>query len=79
MRRGIYGGTKRDDPKGSGAGGPPLLEGSGLQPKGGTPLAAAAIRGLILTVSHQEQIGEAYPQVLRLLVCGACRELFHDE
>ena len=56
-----------------------LLEGSGLQPKGGTPLAAAAIRSLILTVSHQEQIGEAYPQVLRLLVSGACRELFNDE
>ena len=53
-----------------------LLEGGGLQPKGGIALAAAAIRGLILTVSHQEQIGALYPQVLETLVYGACRELF---
>ena len=53
-----------------------LLEHNGLQSKGGTALAAATIRGLILTVSHQEQIGELYPQVLEILVRGACRELF---
>ena len=50
-------------------------EESGLQPRGGIALAAAAIRGLILTVSHQEQIGALYPQVLETLVRGACREL----
>ena len=53
-----------------------LLEGGGLQPKGGIALATAAIRGLILTVSHQEQIGALYPQVLDILVRGVCRELF---
>jgi len=53
-----------------------LLEESGLQPKGGMALAAATVRGLILTVSHQEQIGALYPQVLETLICGACRELF---
>ena len=53
-----------------------LLDGGGLQPKGGIALAAAAIRGLILTVSHQGQIGELYPQVLDILVRGVCRELF---
>lgn len=53
-----------------------LLKNSGLQPKGGIALAAAAIRGLILTVSHQEQIGQLYPQVLKILVRGTCRELF---
>ena len=53
-----------------------LLESSGLQPRGGIALAAAAIRGLILTVSHQEQIGELYPQVLKTLVRGTCTELF---
>ena len=53
-----------------------LLEGGGLQPKGGIALAAAAIRGLILTVSHQEQIGARYPQVLDILVRGVCKELF---
>ena len=53
-----------------------LLESGGLRPKGGIALATAAIRGLILTVSHQEQIGAMYPQVLDILVRGACRELF---
>lgn len=53
-----------------------LLEAGGLQPKGGMALAAATVRGLILTVSHQEQIGALYPQVLETLVRGACRELF---
>ena len=53
-----------------------LLEAGGLQPKGGMALAAATVRGLILTVSHQEQIGTLYPQVLETLVRGACRELF---
>ena len=53
-----------------------LLEAGGLQPKGGMALAAATVRGLSLTVSHQEQIGELYPQVLETLVYGACKELF---
>ena len=53
-----------------------LLEMGGLQPKGGMALAAATVRGLILTISHQEQIGALYPQVLETLVRGACRELF---
>lgn len=53
-----------------------LLEAGGLQPKGGMALAAATVRGLILTVSHQEQIGALYPQVLETLVHGACRGLF---
>lgn len=53
-----------------------LLEAGGLQPKGGMALAAATVRGLILTVSNQEQIGALYPQVLETLVRGACRELF---
>ena len=34
------------------------------------------LRGLILTVSHQGEIGELYPQVLETLVHGACKELF---
>ena len=45
-------------------------------PKGGMDLAAATIRELILTVSHQGEIGELYPQVLKTLVHGACKELF---
>lgn len=53
-----------------------LLESSSLQAKGGIALATAAIRGLILTVSHQGQIGELYPQVLDILVRGVCKELF---
>ena len=53
-----------------------LLEKYDLVPKRGISLAAATVRGLILTVSHKEQIGELYPQVLETLVCGACRALF---
>lgn len=58
-----------------------LSEANGLPPserapKRGISLAAATVRGLILTVSHKEQIGELYPQVLETLVYGACRELF---
>ena len=53
-----------------------LLEKYDLVPKRGISLAAATVRGLILTVSHKEQIGGLYPQVLETLVYGACRELF---
>ena len=53
-----------------------LLEKYGLVPKRGISLAAATVRGLILTVSHKEQIGGLYPQVLETLVYSACRELF---
>lgn len=53
-----------------------LLEKYDLVPNRGISLAAAMVRGLILTVSHKEQIGELYPQVLETLVYGACRELF---
>lgn len=53
-----------------------LLEANALCPKGGAALATAAVRGLILTISHKEQIGSLYPQMLDLLVRGACKELF---
>ena len=53
-----------------------LLEKYDLVPNRGISLAAATVRGLILTVSHKEQIGKLYPQVLETLVRGACRELF---
>ena len=53
-----------------------LLEKYDLVPNRGISLAAATVRGLILTVSHKEQIGELYPQVLDILVRGVCRELF---
>ena len=53
-----------------------LLETNSLSPKGGAELATATVRGLILTISHKQQIGSLYPQVLELLVYGACTELF---
>ena len=53
-----------------------LLEKYDLVPKLGASLAAATVRGLILTVSHKEQIGALYSQVLETLVYGACMELF---
>lgn len=39
-------------------------------------LAAETIRGVILTVSHQGEIGYLYPQVLETLMRDACKELF---
>lgn len=53
-----------------------LLESNSLIPNGGMELATATVRGLILTISHKEQIGFRYSQVLDLLVRGACTELF---
>lgn len=53
-----------------------LLEENKLTPTGGAALATATVRGLILTISHKEQIGALYPEVLNLLVRGACVELF---
>ena len=53
-----------------------LLGTNSLSPKGGAELATAAVRGLILTISPKEQIGELYPKVLDILVHGACTELF---
>lgn len=55
-----------------------LLEAGNLSPAGGVELAAATVRGLILTVSHQNEIGEQYPKVLRLLIHGAMKELFPE-
>lgn len=55
-----------------------LLEVSGLLPRGGIALAAATVRGLILTVSHQKEIGERYPEVLKILIHGTMRELFPE-
>ena len=55
-----------------------LLEAGNLSPVGGVELAAATVRGLILTVSHQNEIGEQYPKVLRLLIHGAMKELFPE-
>lgn len=53
-----------------------LLVNAGLEPVGGMELAAATVRGLFLTVSHRENIGPLYPQVLDMLVRGACQRLF---
>ncbi len=55
-----------------------LLENAGLEPEGGMELAAAVVRGLFLTVSHRNNIGSLYPQVLETLVYGACRCLFPE-
>lgn len=55
-----------------------LLSNAGLEPNGGMELAAATVRGLFLTVSHRENIGPLYPQVLDTLVRGACQRLFPE-
>ena len=53
-----------------------LLEEAGLKPEGGMELAAATVRGLMLTLSLQPEIGSLYPQVLETLVYGSCARLF---
>lgn len=53
-----------------------MLLNAGLEPCGGMELAAATIRGLFLTVSHRNEIGKQYPEVLNVLVYGACQKLF---
>lgn len=53
-----------------------FLDLGGLHPEGGVELAAACVRGLLLTVSHRADIGPLYPQVLETLVTGACSKLF---
>lgn len=55
-----------------------VLHNAGLQPTGGMELAAATVRGLFLTVSHRDNIGPLYPQVLETLVYGACQRLFPE-
>lgn len=55
-----------------------LLERAGLHPEGGMELAAATVRGLFLTVSHRDNIGQRYPLVLETLVYGACSRLFPE-
>ena len=53
-----------------------LLEEAGLKPEGGMELAAATVRGLMLTLSLQPEIGSLYPQVLETLGYGSCARLF---
>lgn len=45
-----------------------LLEKYNLVPKQGISLAAATVRGLILTISHKGKSERLYPQVLETLV-----------
>lgn len=56
-----------------------LLVNAGLEPAGGMELAAATVRGLFLTLSHRDTIGLLYPQVLDMLVWGACQRLFPED
>ena len=53
-----------------------ILADTDLNPVGGIDLAAATVRGLFLTISHREEIGNLYPEVLHTLVYGACGRLF---
>lgn len=53
-----------------------LMKSAGLEPTGGPELASAVVRGLFLTISHRQNIGAQYPQVLDILVRGACARLF---
>ena len=54
-----------------------LFHKSGLFPAHLEDLVAATVRALMLTVSHRNQIGRMYPQVLECLVHGAFEQIFH--
>lgn len=52
-----------------------LIERAGVRLKQPPEVFSASVRGLMLTLSHRKQIGEQYPQVLRILVQGVCNQL----
>lgn len=52
-----------------------LVKRSGVRLKVSPDVFSAAVRGLMLTLTHRSQIGEAYPQTLRILVKGACAQM----
>lgn len=52
-----------------------LIRRMGIQLRYSSEVACATIRGLMLTLSHRKQIGKPYPQVLKILVEGACEKL----
>lgn len=52
-----------------------LIRRMGVSLKQSPEIVSATVRGLMLTLSHRKHIGESYPQVLKLLVVGACEQL----
>lgn len=52
-----------------------LVQRMGISLKQSPGIVSATVRALMLTLSHRKQIGESYPQVLKLLVVGACEQL----
>lgn len=49
-----------------------LIQRSGVQLKVSPDVFSGVVCGLMLTLSHRQQIGDAYPQALRILIQGAC-------
>jgi len=49
-----------------------LMEMSGFQISLPSDIVSALIRALMLTISHREQIGDCYPEVLKILVYSVC-------
>lgn len=52
-----------------------LIKRSGISLTVSLELATAVVHGLTLTLSHRYEIGENYPQVLEILIRGACDQL----
>lgn len=52
-----------------------LIRRSNISLKVTLDVAAAVVRALTLTLSHWREIGENYPQVLEILIRGACEQL----
>lgn len=56
-----------------------LLTALGIWDKEPQELMLAVVRALLLTLSHQRQIGPSFEKALRVLAEGACEKLFHEE
>lgn len=52
-----------------------MIERMGIRLRYPREVACGTIYGLMLTLSHRKEIGKAYPQVLKILVQGACEQL----
>lgn len=56
-----------------------LMERMDIKLKQPPEVASAAIRALLLTLSNRNNIGTAFPQVLKLMVFGVCEQLIVQE
>lgn len=52
-----------------------LMKRSGVRLKVSPAVFSAVVRGLMMTLAHRSQIGDAYPQAFGILIKGACDQM----